>query len=66
MFSGGQNGTKQIHDISKKSLVFYLRNGKYVSNPGGGKEKKKGVIPEADCEQTFQYLGGKNKNLKTD
>lgn len=34
--------------------------------PGGGKEKKKGVIPEADCEQTFQYLGGKTKNLKTD
>lgn len=40
--------------------------GNMFLTPGGEKEKKKGVIPEADCEQTFQYLGGKTKNLKTD
>lgn len=28
-------------------------------------KKNTGVIPEADCEQAFQYLSGKNKNLKS-
>lgn len=32
--------------------------------PGGEKKKKSGAIPEADCEQAFQYLGGRNKNEK--
>lgn len=47
-----------------KSLVFYLRNRKHVSNPRE-KKKKTGVIPETDCEQAFQYLGGRNKNFRS-
>lgn len=63
MFSGGQNGTKQRYMIFLKSLWSFIKEtGNMLLTPG---KKNTGVIPEADCEQAFQYLSGRNKKFKS-